>query len=268
MITVDALTFAYGNKVAPVFDRLSLAFPKNLNIIIGPNAAGKSTLLKCIFGLLQAEGAVRWQEKDLRVMPKEERMEIMVYLPQEELPPAFLTVFEMTLLGKVPTLGWKISSRDLAKVYGTLQGLNIADLAERYVGEISGGQKKLVSIAQTLVRDPNVVLMDEPTNSLDMQKQLELFQIIRQIIAVKDMQFIIVLHDLNLACQYAEQLTILDSHGRVYANGRPADIVTAEMLRTVYGVEAEVIYNKDGVPVVTPIASVNTMNYFARGSLC
>jgi iron complex transport system ATP-binding protein len=189
-------------------------------------------------------------------------MEIMVYLPQEEMPPVFLTVFEITLLGKLPTLGWKVMESDINKVYRTLRGLHIESLAERYVGEISGGQKKLVSIAQTLVRDPKVILMDEPTNSLDMQKQIELFDIIHQIIQVKDITFIIVLHDLNLSCQHAEQLTIMNGNGGVYSNGNPVDIVTEEMLKTVYGVEADVIYDKNGKPIVTPVRSVQNTRYF------
>ena len=105
--------------------------------------------------------------------------------------------------------------------------------------------------------------MDEPTNALDMQKQLELFDIIHQIIKVKDIMFIIVMHDLNLSCQHAEQLTILDGSGGVFANGKPADIVTREMLKTVYDVEAEVIYDRNGVPLVNPVRSLHQTNYFA-----
>ncbi len=260
MITIDSLNFGYGD--VSVFKDLSVDFSKKLNIIIGPNAAGKSTLLKCVFGLLNAEGKISCDGRDLFSIPKDERMDMMVYLPQEELPPACLTVFEITLLGKLSTLKWKVSDSDLENVYDTLRGLHIESLAERYVGEISGGQKKLVSIAQTLVREPKIILMDEPTNSLDMQKQIELFDIIHQIIRVKDITFIVVMHDLNLSCQHAEQLTILDGRGSVFANGKPEDIVTEEMLKSVYGVEADVIYGKNGIPVVTPIRSVqNTKNF-------
>lgn len=256
MIQIDSLCFDYD--CFPVFKDLSVDFKEKLNIIIGPNAAGKSTLLKCIFGLLKAKGRILLNGTDLLAMSKEELMSEMVYLPQEEMPSAFLTVFEITLLGKLPTLSWKISNDDIEKIYETLRGLHIEALAERYVGEISGGQKKLVSIAQTLVRDPKVILMDEPTNCLDMQKQMELFDIIHRIIKEKDISFIVVMHDLNLSCQHAEQLTILDGSGGVYANGKPADIVTEEMLRKVYGVEADVIYGKNGIPVVTPYRSVQT----------
>ncbi len=261
MINVHSLKFKYDT--CPVFENLTTDFNEKLNIVIGPNAAGKSTLLKCIFGLLKADGCIRWNGRELLSMPKDERMNIMVYLPQEEMPPALLTVFEITLLGKLPTLGWKVTDSDVEKVYGVLQSLNIESIAERYVGEISGGQKKLVSIAQTLVRDPKVILMDEPTNSLDMQKQLELFDIIHQIIREKDIVFIIVMHDLNLSCQHAEQLTILDGRGGIYATGKPADIVTVNMLKDVYGVEADVLYNKAGIPIVHPIRSVHETHYFA-----
>ncbi len=254
MISIDSLTFRYGT--APVFENLSIDFKKNLNVVIGPNAAGKSTLLKCLFGLLKAQGTICWEGNDLSSLSKDERRNIMAYLPQEEMPATYLTVFEVALLGRISSLSWHITDRDLEKVYGALKGLHIETLAERFAGEISGGQKKLVSIAQTLVRDPKVILMDEPTNSLDMQKQLELFDVIHQIIADKDIKFIIVMHDLNLSCRHAEQLTILDGNGAVYASGSPKDIVTEEMLRNVYGVEANVIYDNKGIPVVSPIRSL------------
>jgi iron complex transport system ATP-binding protein len=255
---INHLTFGYGK--VPVFHDMCLSFEKSLNIIVGPNAAGKSTLLKCVFGLLPAQGQIAWQGTDLSRMSREERLNLMVYLPQQEISDTALTVFEAVLLGRLDSLCWKVSDTDLEKVMGALRTLRIEVLAERYVNELSGGQRKLVSIAQTLVRDPKIVLMDEPTNSLDLQKQLELFTTIRQIIAYKKIMFVVVMHDLNLSCRYADQLTVLDGSGGIYASGPPREVVTDKMLRDVYGVDAQIMHDESGVPVVAPICSVQQIN--------
>ncbi len=260
MISINSLTFGYGDT--KVLDNLSINFKKKLNVVIGPNAAGKSTLLKCIFGILNPKGDVFWQGNNISKMSKEEKMALMVYLPQQDMGDTMLTVFETILLGRISSLSWIVKDEDLERVYLTLKCLGIEDLAKKYVSELSGGQKKLVAIAQTLVRNPRMILMDEPTNSLDMKKQLELFEIITQIIEYRDIEFLIVLHDLNLACRYAEQLTILDSNGRQYASGNPKDIVTEQMIEKVYGVNARVMQNDKGVPVISPISSIDKINVF------
>lgn len=262
MVQIKSLTYCYDTL--PVLDNLSVDFSKKLNIIVGPNASGKTTLLKCIFGLLKGEGEVCWKGEDLNGLAGGKRRDVMVYLPQEEMTSVTLTAFEVTLLGRLSSLRWKVPQSDLDKTYGTLRELHIESLAERYVGEMSGGQKKLVSIAQTLVRDPHIVLMDEPTNSLDMQKQLELFDVIHQIIVTKNITFIIVMHDINLSCRHAEQLTVLDGKGGVYASGRPVDIVTETMLRQVYGVESRVIHDTNGIPIVSPLRSIQRKRHFTK----
>ena len=260
MISVNALTFGYDET--NVLDNLSIDFEKNFNVVIGPNAAGKSTLLKCIFGILNPKGDVFWEGKDISKMSKKEKMELMVYLPQQDMGDTMLTVFETVLLGRISSLSWGVKDEDLEKVYLTLDCLGIVDLAERYVSELSGGQKKLVSIAQTLIRNPKIILMDEPTNSLDIKKQLELFEIINQIIKNRDIKFLVVLHDLNLACRYAEQLTILDSKGRQYASGNPKKIVTEQMLETVYGVNGKIMQSDEGIPIIFPESSTDKINLF------
>lgn len=260
MISIDSLTFGYNEKTK-IFDNLSVDFNSNLNIIIGPNAAGKSTLLKCIFGLLHPQGAIYWNGENLAQMSKEEKAKLMVYLPQQDMAGTMLTVFETILLGLVSSLSWKVKDEDLQNVYFALECLGIEDLAEKYIWELSGGQKKLVSIAQTLVRNPKVILMDEPTNSLDLQKQLELFEIILQIINQKNIKFLIVLHDLNLACRYAEQLVVLDKKG-ISANGKPDEIVSEKMIEKVYGVKSRVINKPGEIPIISPLSSINKISVF------
>lgn len=189
----------------------------------------------------------------------------MVYLPQRDMANTMLTVFETVLLGRISSLTWKVQDEDLEKVYQALCSLGIEDLSKKVVANLSGGQKKLVSIAQTLVRDPKVVLMDEPTNSLDMKKKLELFEIIEQITEHKDISFIMVLHDLNLACRYAEHLIILDENGKTFASGKPSEIVNEEMIQEIYGLHASILYNEKGNPIILPQSSTRRIDLFQGG---
>ena len=166
------------------------------------------------------------------------------------------TVLEMVLLGRLPELGYKVSDADLTIVMETLEALNIAALAKRDFGELSGGQKKLTFIAQTLVREPELILLDEPVNSLDLQKQLELCQLLKRIVKNREVDIVMVLHDINLAARHAQHLIILDENGALNSMGAPREVITTGMLRDVYGVLSEVTYDKNAVPVVSPIRSI------------
>ncbi len=258
MIKINNLRFSYHKKKGAhnVFDDLNLAFAKGFNVILGPNGAGKSTLLKSIFGLLHYDGNILYGQESITAMDTEDRIKLMSYLPQMDVEISTLTVLEMVILGRLPELGHKISDEDLDIVMDTLESLNIAALATRNFSELSGGQKKLVFIAQTLVRKPKLILLDEPVNSLDLQKQLELCQLLQKIIAKQNVDIIVVLHDINLAARYAGHVVIIDEKGSFYSAGRPDEVITPRMLEEVYGVIATVTCDAKGIPMVSPVCSV------------
>jgi len=258
MITVNNLSFSYrkSKRSLRIFDNLSLTFAKGLNAILGPNGAGKSTLLKSIFGLLNYEGNILYGSESITAMNTEEKIKLMSYLPQMDVEISTLTVLEMVILGRLPELGYKISDEDLNIVMDTLESLNITALATRNFCELSGGQKKLVFIAQTLVRKPKLILLDEPVNSLDLQKQVELCQLLQKIVDKQNVDIIVVLHDINLAARYAQHIVVMDQKGSVYSTGKPSEIITAHMLEEVYGVIANVTYDEKGIPIVSPLCSV------------
>lgn len=261
MLTVKNLSFSYKKrrKEHKVFENIDLKFKRGFNVILGPNGAGKSTLIKSIFGLLKYEGEIFYGDRSLNEMKFEERIEFMSYLPQMDLDTSTLTVFEMVLLGRLPDLGYKMTDEDLDLVMKTLDALNIKDLAFRNFGELSGGQKKLVFIAQTLVRSPKLILLDEPVNSLDLQKQLELCQLLEKIVKEQDVDIIVILHDINLACRYANHLVIIDDEGVHYDSGKPQDVITEEMVEKVYGVKSELNYDKRGIPTISPLCSIRAV---------
>ena len=255
MIRVENMSFGYA-KDRMIFSDLSLRFHARVNAIIGPNAAGKSTFLKCLFGLLPASGKILCNDRDLQRMSHEEKMERIAYLPQEETKAGGFTVFEAVLLGRLPRLHWKVTAEDTDAVMEVLSLLHLEQLSLVPFARLSGGQQKLVSIAQTLVRKPQIVLMDEPTNSLDLQKQLELCETVRSISRTYGITFIIVLHDLGLAARFADEAFVFSPWGGLYAHGKPSDVIHTAMLREVYGVDAEVLQDETGIPIVAARASL------------
>lgn len=214
-----------------------------ITAVIGPNAVGKSTLFRRISGLLKGPGEVRVNgeaERDWR----RAGIERPCYLPQETQVNAVLSVFESVLLARKrkderSSGGWHVADRDLDAVTSVLTLLGIEALTSRNLSELSGGQRQLVSIAQALVRDPRILLMDEPTSALDLKRQVEVLRLIRDLVVERDLCVLIALHDINQAVRFADRVLIL-REGRLVASGPPGEVVTVELLRTVYGVEARI----------------------------
>ena len=251
MLEIKELSFSYNKHKENIFKNLSLNFAKGFNVILGPNGAGKSTLLKAIFGLLRYQGNIYYDGVNLSKINFNKKIELISYLPQMDLNISPLTVLEMVLLGRLPELNQKISDEDIKAVTEILKALNIENLITRTFSELSGGQKKMVFIAQTLVRNPKLILLDEPTNSLDLQKQLELCQFLKNFIELKKVDIVTVLHDINLAIRYADYIVILSNKGKLYDSGEAKKVITEKMLREVYGVSGNVILDDENKPIIS-----------------
>ena len=258
-LTVDDLSFSYGST--PILKGISISnvAPGCITAVIGPNAAGKTTLFKCLAGLLKPRGSIRLDEAELRDLGSANVTRRVGYLPQEGPVNAVLTVFEALLLARKHTMSWRVSDADLAVAGQVLRDLDIEHLSLRYLNELSGGQKQMVSIAQVLARDPQVMLLDEPTSNLDLQRQLEVLDLLRSVTAVRGMITLISLHDLNLAARFADHFVVM-TEGKIYASGDAACVLTPGMLRDVYQVNASVRIDDDGITQVTPISSARAKN--------
>lgn len=256
MLEIKDLSFSYNKHKENIFENLSINFSKGFNVILGPNGAGKSTLLKAIFGLLKYKGEIYYDNVNLSNINFNKKTELISYLPQMDLNVSPLTVLEMVLLGRLPELHQKISDEDIKAVTEILKALNIEDLITKKFSELSGGQKKMVFIAQTLVRNPKLVLLDEPTNSLDLQKQLELCQFLQNFIELKKVDIVTVLHDINLAIRYADYIVILTNDGKLYDSGEARKVITEKMLREVYGVSGNVILDDENKPIISVKKSI------------
>jgi iron complex transport system ATP-binding protein len=262
-LIVEDLTFAYGPD--SVLDGIDLELDSAVTALIGPNAVGKSTLLRCVAGILQPQGRVEFDGHDLSTLRRRERAQLIGYLGQDRPRRVELTVLEAVLLGRLQTLSWRVSDPDLSMALAVLQELDIADLALGKVSELSAGQKQIVSIAQVLVQRPRILLMDEPTNSLDLQHQLEITASIVSATRERGLTTIVALHDLNLAARVADTIVVLHE-GRVYASGSPDSVLTADVLRIVYGVEARVRIDEEGLPIITPLHSIRAGGSADRAS--
>lgn len=253
---LDVKNLTFGYHVQDVLHGITMQAGPMLTAVIGPNAAGKSTLFKCLAGILRPRGTIILDGTPIHQLKREELAKIIGYLPQDGGSRAVLTVFEAVLLGRLSCLSWRVSDDDLAMTLEVLEELGIDDLASRSLNELSGGQQQMVSIAQVLVRNPKILLMDEPTNNLDLHHQLDMFDLIRELSIEKRLTTIMALHDLNHAARYADYVVVLNQ-GAIYDAGPAAAVLTAEMIRTVYGVNAKVTIDGDGLPQITPINALN-----------
>lgn len=201
--------------------------------VIGPNAAGKSTLFKRMAGLIDGPGEVH-------VDGAKHGRQGISYMPQGLNASARLTVYESVLLArKQLSPDWVVSDDELQRVDAMLEALGITALAFRNLGELSGGQQQLVSIAQTLVREPEILLMDEPTSALDMHRQVQVLDFMGRLARQRRVIVFIALHDLNQALRFADQVLVI-ADGTARASGPCEEVIDAGLLRSVYKVEGRI----------------------------
>jgi iron complex transport system ATP-binding protein len=251
MVVVEAksVSFNYGSE--SVIKNVTLnAFPGEVLVVIGPNGAGKTTLIKLLANIIKpSSGKIEFDGVDLRLMSKDEVTRIVSYSPQDNVIPSILTVYEVVLLGRIPHLSWRIGKNDLKITEGVLKELGLEAYAKKYAGQLSGGERQMILIAQALVREPRLLLLDEPVSNLDIRNQLEILDLIKRITKQRKITTITILHDLNLAVRYADKVAILND-GSIFAYGNPEEVLTPETLSCVYGVEAEVVRNNNSIQII------------------
>ena len=253
-ITIKSLTFGYNGSM--ILDNLNLVVEDSEVLgLVGPNGSGKTTLIKCIDKILKPKGSILIDGKDIDTVSRTELAKRLGYVPQSSSTPLATTVFDTVLMGRRPHISWRVSDSDLDKVADILGLLHLENLAMRDFSQLSGGQKQKVLIARALAQEPEVLLLDEPTSSLDMKHQLEVMETISSLVKEKKISAVMALHDLNLASMFVDKLAILKG-GKIYAAGEPIDLLNAKNIRDVYGVEAVVMNNLDR-PYIVPLRSLN-----------
>ena len=210
--------------------------------IIGANGCGKTTALKALMGLLPATaGAVKVKDKDISKMKEAERAKHFAYIPQAHIPPFPFSVADVVIMGRTPYINRlaRLTRRDRVIAYESLELLGITDLAEQPYTNLSGGQQQLVLIARALTQQSDILIMDEPTASLDFgNQQLVLSRV--KMLARLGKAVVMVTHDPNQSLFCADRVIVMDK-GKIIAEGAPGTCITTDMLRNIYNTDAKVI---------------------------
>lgn len=206
--------------------------------LLGNNGAGKSTLLKCLNGIFHGKGVVAVNGQEILTMKRKAIAQTMAYVEQAN-EAEQLTVYDVVLMGRKPFIKVNPTKKDIAIVEQAMERMELTDFAMRYVDEISGGELQKVIIARALAQQPKVLLLDEPTSSLDPHNQHEVMSIMEEIVREDQITVIVVIHDLNLALRYCNRFLFLQD-GLVYDYG-DASIITEQAISEIYHVSSHVL---------------------------
>jgi len=255
-LEINNLSFSYNGY--PALEGVTLELgPGEVLGIVGPNGSGKSTLLKCMNRILKTkQNTILIDGEDVRNIGLKKLAKLMGYVPQNSRNIFPFTVFDIVLMGRKPYIQWSLSEKDKEIVAQILEHLGIGNLAMRYFNELSGGEQQKVIIARALAQQPQILLLDEPTSSLDIRHQLEILCILRSLAQSKHCSVILSMHDLNLASRFSDTMVMIKK-GCIFAVGNPESVITEENIETVYGIKSRVTKSVLGIPQVTPLESEN-----------
>ena len=223
------------------------AHPGEVLVVLGANGSGKSTLLRSLAGQQKHAGSAVWSGGPSSAVG---------YMPQDATARPALSVFEAVLLGRLRSLALRVGETDLAAAEAALKEVGIAELAPRMLATLSGGQRQLVFLAQTLAAAPQALLLDEPTSALDIAHQLHVLALLRATTRRRGLTTVAVLHDINAAARFADRIAVL-AGGVLRAIGDASEVLTPDILRAAYGVEVAIQEGPDGRPVVIALAAVS-----------
>lgn len=249
ILNVDHLNFSY-KSVKTLCDINFKVKRGEITVILGPNGVGKTTLLKCLNNILMPQkGDITVKGRSLKTMNIREVAREISYVAQYS-EAGKLTVFDAVLMGRYPHIRFKAGREDTEKTGAVLEQLNLTHMALKHLYQLSGGELQQVAIARALVQETDILLLDEPTSSLDLKNQTRILSLVRHIVRDHGLAAVMTMHDLNCALRYADQYLCLKDH-KVYGAGRIDDICQ-DMLTKVYGLPVEIIRH-NGYPLVVPI---------------
>ena len=253
-LEIQGITLAYGhNKV--VEDVSFQVMSGEIVGIVGPNGSGKSTIIKALSRVVTPySGRILINDRDISQIPRRELSILVGVVPQTPVLPSAFTAFEIVLMGRNPHLGLfqYEGPRDVDITWQAMEQTSTQCLAERRIGELSGGEIQCVVIARALAQETQAVLLDEPTANLDISRQIEILDLIKGLCRENRLTVVVALHDLNLAIHYCDRLLLINN-GRIHAEGTPAEVINTRNLEQVYGPGNYVhTHPLSGLPVVLP----------------
>lgn len=246
-IEVQSITAGYGKHI--ILEDVSVRIPKGkVTMIIGPNGCGKSTLLKHIARIKRpGKGRILLEQRDMAKLSAKAIAKKMAILPQSPVAPSGLLVKELVSFGRFPyqkPMG-PLQKEDMEIIERSMKQTGILAQKDALVETLSGGQRQRAWIALALAQNTDIIVLDEPTTYLDISYQLELLELLKQMNTDSGQTIIMVLHELNLACRYADHIIGM-KQGKILFEGKPNDVITPEHLHDLYGIRVQLQKSKDG----------------------
>lgn len=237
-LVVKDLSFRYGKNL--ILNQVGFTQEEGRVLaLLGPNGTGKTTLLKSISGILQPfSGTSCLDGRDILKMSLKKRAQVVAYVPQNTNPVFPMRVLDAVMMGRKPFQGFLASKADEEKVFELLEHMELTPFAFKNTNELSGGERQRVFLARALCQEPRLLLLDEPTSSMDLKNQLRTMHIVRRLADEQKLTVVVSIHDMNLAAMYCDDFLMLHRQ-KIYQCGDADKVLTEAHIREVYGVETE-----------------------------
>jgi iron complex transport system ATP-binding protein len=255
MIKTEKIEVIYGNKI--IIDSVDIHIKKGtVNTLIGPNGSGKSTILKALTQQKKINsGEIFFKGDPIQTLSRMYWAKKVTYLPQNPKAPNDFTVWDLVSLSRNAYLKWyeRLGKRDYEIIEESIGKTNIQDHKYKLLSELSGGERQRAWIAMALAQEPELIILDEPTTFLDIAYQFEVLEIIKELNEKENITVLMVLHDLNHAAKYSDNIVLLKK-GRVFAEGPPKDVMNKENIREAFNIEVKVQHDEENnYPLIYPI---------------
>lgn len=236
MVTVSNITKTYGGR--PVVDQVSVSIEKGkITSFIGPNGAGKSTLLSIMSRIMtQDAGEVFIEEKEIREWKSNDLAKKISILKQSNQVSVRLTVRELVSFGRFPYSQGRLSKEDWEFVDQAIVYMDLADMQDKYLDQLSGGQSQRAFIAMVIAQNTEYILLDEPLNNLDMKHSVQIMKVLRRLVSELGKTIIVVIHDINFASCYSDRIVAL-KNGRLVKEGTVDEMIRTEVLQEIYDMD-------------------------------
>lgn len=239
-LKVENISFRYGKRL--ILDDISFSVATgSVMALLGQNGTGKTTLLKALCNILEPfAGKSCVDGENLFEMPVGKRAKYVAYVPQHMGNIFPVRVVDAVMMGRMPFVRFNPGKEDKELVYELIEKMELERYAFTKITELSGGERQRVFIARALAQQPQILLLDEPTSSMDMKNQLHTMELVRQLAGEEQLTVVISIHDLNLAAMFCDQFLMLKD-GKIFSLGSAEKVITEENIREVYGVSTKIM---------------------------